>query len=107
MLFIRKKDGSMRMHIDYRELNKVTIKNRYPLPKIDDLLDQLQRVHMFSKIDLRSGYNQVRVKEEDIPKAAFRTRYGHYKFLVMSFGLINAPAVFMDTMNRVFHDNLD
>jgi hypothetical protein len=107
MLFIRKKDGSMRICIDYRELNKVTIKNRYPLPKIIDLLDQLQRVHMFSKIDLSSGYHQVRVKEEDIPKAAFKTPYGHNEFLVMKVGLINASAVFMDTMNRVFHDNLD
>jgi hypothetical protein len=93
--------------IDNHELNKVTIKNKYHLPRIDDLLDQLEGVHMFSKIDLHSGYHQVRVKEEDIPKIVFRTRYGHYEFLVMSFGLTNAPAVFMDTMNRVFHDYLD
>jgi hypothetical protein len=107
VLFVKKKDGSMKMCIDYRELNKVTIKNRYPLPRIDDLVDQLQGARVFSKVDLRLGYHQVRVKEEDIPKIAFRTRYGQYEFLVMSFGLTNVPAVFMDTMNRVFHDYLD
>ena len=79
MLFVKKKDRSMRMCIDYRELNKVTIKNRYPLPRIDDLLDQLQGARVFSKVNLRTGYNQMRVKEEDIPKATFRTRYGHYE----------------------------
>jgi hypothetical protein len=107
VLFIKKKEGSMKMCINYQELNKVTTKNRYPLPRIDDLLDQLQEACMFSKVDLRLGYHQVRVKEEDIPKTAFMSRYRHYEFLVMYFGLTNKPAVFMDTMNRVFHDNLD
>ncbi|GJZ87610.1 putative reverse transcriptase domain-containing protein, partial [Tanacetum coccineum] len=101
VLFVKKKDGSFRMCIDYRELNKLTIKNRYPLPRIDDLFDQLQGSSVYSKIDLRSGYHYLRIKEEDIPITAFRTRYGHFKFQVMSFGLTNAPAVFMDLMNRV------
>nr|GFC28915.1 putative reverse transcriptase domain-containing protein [Tanacetum cinerariifolium] len=95
------------MCIDYRELNKLTVKNRYPLPRIDDLFDQLQGSSVYSKIDLRSGYNQLRVREEDVPKTAFITRYGHYKFQVMPFGLTNAPAVFMDLMNRVCKPNLD
>ena len=107
MLFVKKKDGSMQMCIDYRKLNKMTIKNRYPLPMIDDLLHQLQEAHVFSKINLRSDYHQVRVREEDISKTVFKTRYGHYEFLVMSFELTNAPTVFMDTMNGVFHDYLD
>nr|GEU99449.1 hypothetical protein [Tanacetum cinerariifolium] len=98
---VKKKDGSFRMCIDYRELKKLTAKNRYPLPRIDDFFDQLQGSRVYSKIDLRSGYHQLRVCEEDIPKTAFRTRYGHYEFQVMSFGLTNAHAVFMDLMNRV------
>ncbi|GJW74157.1 putative reverse transcriptase domain-containing protein [Tanacetum coccineum] len=107
VLFVKKKDRSFRMCIDYRELNKLTVKNRYPLPRIDDLFDQLQGSSVYSKIDLRSGYHQLRVKDEDIPKTAFRTRYRHYEFQVMPFGLTNAPTVYMDLMNRVCKPYLD
>nr|GEW60915.1 putative reverse transcriptase domain-containing protein [Tanacetum cinerariifolium] len=107
VLFVKKKDRSFWMCIDYRELNKLTVKNHYPLPKIDDLFDQFQGSSIYSKIDLRSGYHQLRVREEDIPKTTFRTRYGHYEFQVMSFSLTNASAIFMDLMNRVCKPYLD
>ena len=106
VLFVKKNDGSLRLCIDYRELNKVTIRNQYPLPRIDDRFDQLQRARVFSKIDPKSGYHQLKIRSEDVPKTAFRTRYGHYEFLVMPFGLTNAPAVFMDLMNRIFQPYL-
>nr|GEU71195.1 putative reverse transcriptase domain-containing protein [Tanacetum cinerariifolium] len=107
VLFVKKKDGSFRMCIDYRELNKLTVKNCYPLPRIDDLFDQLQGSSVYSKIDLRTGYHQLCIREEDIPITTFRTQYGHYEFRVMPFGLTNAPAVFMDLMNRVCKPYLD
>ncbi|GKV42221.1 hypothetical protein SLEP1_g49653 [Rubroshorea leprosula] len=107
VLFVKKKDGSIRLCIDYWELNKVTVKNRYPLPRIDDLFDQLKGAQVFSKIDLQSDYHQLKIKLDDVPKIAFRTRYGHYEFRVMPFGLTNAPARFMDLMNRVFSKYLD
>jgi hypothetical protein len=105
VLFV--KDGTLRLCVDYRQLNWVTVKNKYPLPHIDDLFDQLRDAMMFSKIDLRSGYHQLRIRETNVFKIAFHTRYRHYEFLVMLFGLTNAPAAFMDLMNRVFRPYLD
>jgi hypothetical protein len=107
VLFFKKKYGTSRLCIHFRQLNKVTVKNKYPLPRIDDLFDQLKDEKIFSKIDLRSRYHQVRIKEEDISKTAFRTRYGHYELTVVPFGLSNAPVVFMCLMNGVFLEYLD
>jgi hypothetical protein len=106
-IFVKKKDQSLRMCVDYRPLNAVTIKNKYPLPRIDILFDQLSKGKVFSKIDLRSGYHQIKIQPEDVPKTAFSTRYGLYEYLVMSFGLTNAPAHFMYLMNSVFMPELE
>lgn len=106
-MFVKKKDEFMRIYIDYKELNKVTINNKYPLPRINNFFDQLWEALVFSKIDLRSGYHQVRVVGKDIPNTAFRTWYGQYEFVVMLFGLTNALVIFMDLMNRVFQEYLD
>jgi hypothetical protein len=107
VLFVKKKDGSRRLCVDYRNLNEVTIKNKYPLPQIEDLFDQMRGAKIFSKIDLRSGYHQLKIRTEDVPKIAFTTRYGLYEFLVMLFGLTNAPAYFMNLMNKLFMEYLD
>jgi hypothetical protein len=107
MLFMEKKDGTQWMCIDYRSLNEVTIKNKYPLPQIEDLFNQMKGASVFSKIDLRSGYHQLKIRESNIPKTAFRTRYGLYEYTVMSFGLTNTPAYFMYLMNKVFMEYLD
>ena len=106
-LFGKKKDGSLCLCIDYRQLNRVTVKNKYPMPRIDDLFDQLRGSTCFSKIDLRSGYHQLLVRIEDVPKTAFRMHYGHFEFVVMPFGLTNAPTMFMDLMNRIFRPHLE
>jgi hypothetical protein len=107
VLFVQKKYGSQGMCVDYRSLNDVTVKNKYPLPRIEDLFDQMRGARVFSKIDLRSGYHQMKIRPSDIPKTTFSTRYGLYEFTVMSFGLTNEPAYFMDLMNKVLLEYLD
>jgi hypothetical protein len=107
VIFVRKKDGSWRLCIDYRQLNKATIKNQYLLPIIDDFFDKMKGATVFSKIYLRSGYHHLQIKEEDIPKTTFKTRFRHYEFTVLPFGLTNAPGVFMSLMNGVFRKYLD
>ena len=107
MLFVKKKDGTLRLCVDYRQLNKMIVKNKYPIPRIDDLFNQLKGASVFSKIDLRSGYHKLRIKDANVHKTEFRTGYGHYEFLVMQFGLTNAPTAFMDLINRVFRSYVD
>ena len=107
MLFVKKKDGTLQLCVDYRQLKKMTMKNKYSLPKIDDLFNQLKGASVFSKIDLRSGYHQLKIRDADVHKTVFRMRYGHYEFLVVPFGLTNAPAAFMDLMNHVFRPYVD
>ena len=107
MLFVKKKDGTLRLCVDYRQLNKMTVKNKYLLPSIDDLFDQLKSASIFSKINLQSGYHQLRIKDVEAHKTSFRTRYGHYEFLIMPFGLTNAPMAFMDLMNCVLRLYVD
>jgi hypothetical protein len=107
VLFVKNKNGTLRLCIDYRQLNKVTIKNKYPLPRINDLFDQVGGAKIFSKLDLRSGYHQVRIKDQDINKTTFQTRYRHYEFVVIPFGLTNAPTTFMCLMNNIFIQYLD
>ena len=107
VLFVKKHDETLRLCTNYQSLNRVTMKNKYPLPQIADLFDQLRGFKYYTKIDLCTGYHQLRIKEEDIPKTAFRTRYGHFEYTLMPFGLTNAPAAFMDLMHRVFQPYLD
>jgi hypothetical protein len=107
IIFLKNKDGMLRLCIDFRQLNKVTIKNKYPLPKIDDLFDQLKGARIFSKIDFKSSYHQVRINQEDVSKTTFRTRYGNYDFTIVPFGPSNAPIVFMCLMNGVFREYLE
>jgi hypothetical protein len=107
VIFVDKCDGGRRMCGEYRNLNNVTIKNKYPLPRIQDLFDQVRGAGVFSKIDLRSGYHQIKIKKEDVPKTAFVSRYGHHEYLVIPFGLTNAPAIFMNLMNKIFMPYLD